>query len=148
MLPGPKPVPGKLKVLHGVRPSRINRREPAQRSEPPNPPSWLSREARAEWRRLVRELPRGLLGPADRQCLAVACESWARWADATRRVMSDGVLVPGDRGMVKHPACQIARDAEATMSRAWAELGLSPAARSRLEMPEQDENALEGRYLT
>ena len=106
----------------------------------------MSREARAEWRRLMKGMVPGLLTPLDRQVMTVACESWARWTRANRVVITQGDVVPGDRGMVKNPAIQIARDAEATMKACWAELGLSPAARARLEMPESDEGDIDGLF--
>jgi P27 family predicted phage terminase small subunit len=145
--PGPRPVPTKLRILKGeTRPSRLNRREPKPRPENPNPPTWLGREAKAEWRRLMRDMVPGLLTPLDRQVMSVAVESWSRWTTATRLVDRAGIVVKGDRGFVKNPAIQIARDAEATMKGCWAELGLSPAARSRLEMPLPDDDGIHGLF--
>jgi P27 family predicted phage terminase small subunit len=105
----------------------------------------LSREAKAEWRRLEQALPPGLLTLADRQVMSLAVESWSRWKEATQLVTALGVLVPGYRGsLVKNPALQAARDSEQTMLRCFAELGLSPSARSRLEAPElEDDGDLE-----
>jgi P27 family predicted phage terminase small subunit len=138
--PGPSPLPTHLRILRGeTRPSRLNSREPKPSPKNPNPPTWLAREAKAEWRRLMRGMVPGLLTPLDRQVMSVAAESWARWTRATRLVDKLGIVVEGDRGLVKNPAIQIARDAEATMRGCWAELGLSPAARSRLEMPESED---------
>ncbi len=99
----------------------------------------MSREAKAEWRRLVRALPAGMLTPADRQVLSVAAQAWDRWMSATRLLNATGILVRGDRGPVKSPAVQIARDAEATLARCWAALGLSPSDRGRIQMPERDD---------
>jgi P27 family predicted phage terminase small subunit len=79
-----------------------------------------------------------LLTPADRQVLAVACAAWSRWVDATTLVGQFGIMSRGDRGLVKASYVQIARDAEATLARCWAALGLSPADRSRMELPERE----------
>ncbi len=91
----------------------------------------------------MAEMVEGLLTPVDRQVMTTACETWARWVAATQQVTKLGVLVAGDRGLVKNPAVQIARDAEATLARCWAELGLSPAARGRLSMPRPEHDDLE-----
>jgi len=106
----------------------------------------MSIEARNEWNRLIKGMVPGLLTPLDRQVMTVAAECWSRWVRATRDVNKRGIVVPGDRGMVKNPSRQIARDAEGTMRQCWAELGLSPAARTRLELPESDEGDLDGLF--
>jgi P27 family predicted phage terminase small subunit len=134
--PGPKPVPTKLRLLRGeTRPSRINRNEPQPAVGDPRYPGMLSREAKAEWRRLIKALPAGLLTPADRQVMSVAAQAWYRWYLATVAVNETGILIEGERGLVKNPAIQVARDAEQTLRQCWAELGLSPAARQRINMP-------------
>ena len=141
MKPGRRPLPTQIRILRGeTRPSRLNRKEPKPRPEAPNPPTWLSPEARAEWRRLDKALPSGLLTSADRQVMSVAAETWARWVKATRQVNKLGILVEGDRGVVKNPACQIARDAEMTLRQCWSALGLTPSDRARIEMPEPDDD--------
>ena len=146
--PGPKPVPTHLRILRGeTRPSRLNAREPLPRPQLPKPASWLSKEAKAEWRRIVKELPAGVLTAADRQCLTVACQAWDRWVQATKLVNTFGIMTRGDRGLVKANYIQIARDAEATLTRCWAALGLSPADRSRIELPERDDADVARRYF-
>jgi P27 family predicted phage terminase small subunit len=141
MKPGPAPHPTALKIIRGeTRPSRLNKNEPKPQLGAPTPPTWLSREARAEWRRLDKALPPGILTSADRQVMSVAAESWARWVKATRLVTELGILVQGERGVVKNPALQAARDAEATMRQCWSALGLTPSDRARLEMPEPDDD--------
>jgi phage terminase small subunit len=45
----------------------------------PQPPSWLSREAKAEWRRVTPQLERlDLVNQEDRATLAAYCETWRR----------------------------------------------------------------------
>jgi P27 family predicted phage terminase small subunit len=135
--PGPKPTPSSLKLFKGeTRPSRLNKREPEPKCGPPLPPSKMSTEARRAWRVIVAELPAGLLTKVDWQVMAVACENWSLWRKAMADVWERGILIEGDRGKVKNPALQIARDAAQSMRQCWSELGLTPSARARLEMPD------------
>ena len=58
----------------------------------PNPPTWLDREGKAEWRRVVPQLERaGLLaGALDRGTLTAWCRTWAQYAAVTRSVAAEG----------------------------------------------------------
>ena len=83
---GRKPKPTHLKVLEG-NPGRrpINGAEPKPAGDLPTCPAHLGPSAKAEWKRLARDLNRiGLLTMADRAALAVYCQSWGRW-------MADGL---------------------------------------------------------
>jgi P27 family predicted phage terminase small subunit len=117
-----------LKVVDGTGNGRI----------PPDPPDFLTGSARDEWIRLVSVLT----GPEYRWDLDVGaltgyCASWAVFRQATERIQELGVLVDGpDRGplVVKNPAVQIARDAQAKMDMWGRRLGLSPEARKALKI--------------
>ena len=142
-LPGPKPKPTALKVIEGNRGKRpLNRREPKPKGELAGPPSWLDATGKAEWRRILEALPAGQVTALDWAILAMYCERFAHFVAAIRRIRrSGGVLVKGCRGVTtKHPAVQIARDAANDCARLGAELGFTPSARSRLELPELDED--------
>ena len=74
--------PAALKLIKGQRAGRDSGgREvnpgPAFKRVPPNPPSWLSREAAAEWKRVAPGLSRlDLLKPEDRAALAAYCHGF------------------------------------------------------------------------
>ena len=84
-MPGPRPMPVKLKLLRG-NPGRRPVRgafEPPQPPLPPEPPAFLTGYARQEWNRIAtsRHLF-GLLREADVMVLAAYCESFKRWKTA------------------------------------------------------------------
>ena len=72
--------PTVLKVIEGTaRADRAPRNEPKPKKRAPSCPTWLLREAKAEWKRVVKELePLGVLTGVDRACLAAYCQLWAR----------------------------------------------------------------------
>lgn len=118
-------------------------------SEPPDPgglsadspPTWLGREGKAEWRRVVKYLKErdpGRLEETDRAILAAYCNEWDTYVTASGDVKARGSLIPGrssaekargEGGMVKNPSVQIARDALTHLRALAKELGLTPAAR-------------------
>lgn len=102
---------------------------PAFRRIAPKPPSWLSREASAEWRRVVPGLQRlDLLKEEDRATLAAYCETWATFAAATRTVHREGLTIEAKQGTLAHPAVGIARSAGRELRSFANHFGLSPSA--------------------
>ena len=83
---GRKPKPTHLKLLEGeVNKKRINFNEPKPRPKAPKCPSWLSREAKKEWRRLAPELERlNLLTKNDLAMFASYCAAFGKLAWAER----------------------------------------------------------------
>ncbi|MDP9225839.1 MAG: phage terminase small subunit P27 family, partial [Actinomycetota bacterium] len=58
-------------------------------------PARLSREARAEWKRIAPELERiGLLSNLDRALLTVWCETWAHWVAVSRLLDTSDATAP------------------------------------------------------
>lgn len=114
---------------------------PAFKRVPPNPPSWLSREAAAEWKRVVPGLSRlDLLKPEDRAALAAYCEAWATFVQATRTVQEEGQVIEARQGKLAHPCVGIARSAGREM-RSWAaHFGLTPSTEQALARGADDGN--------
>lgn len=111
---------------------------PAFRRVAPRVPSWLSLEAKAEWKRVTPGLQRlDLLKEEDRATLAAYCETWATYTLAARDVMVTGLtslkIVTSRDGstteqVVANPSVAIARDAGKEL-RAWAtHYGLTPSS--------------------
>jgi P27 family predicted phage terminase small subunit len=99
------------------------------------PPTWLCREAAAEWRRVVPGLERlEVLKPEDRAALTVYCETWARFVAAVRQYRAEGMVVtnPDSGRQHQHPAVSIATAAASQLRAFAAEFGLTPAAEHRL----------------
>ena len=127
--------PTNMRILHGeTRPSRINRNEPRPRQLLPEPPDWLSPDARAVWDRILPELAHmRLVTAADRDALVVYCQAVAHHAQAVREVNERGLLVPGREGnLVKNPACQFVREQAVLVKVMGQQFGLTPAARVSL----------------
>lgn len=141
-----KPKPTVIKNLEGNPGKRVNHNEPQPRKGAPMPPHFLKGEALAEWGRIVPELEKiGMLSVVDRAALTAYCQSWASFVEATEDIRLRGLVVPGREGvMVKNPSVGMQRDA-LNQIRAWCtEFGLTPSARSRMQLPSQtgqDEDA-------
>ena len=131
---GPKPTPTAQLRLVGSRELERRRDEPQPELGAPNLPTWLSREAKAEWRRIVPELIRvGVLARVDRAILVGYCESWAMFTNAQRMVHDKGIIQTSKEG-VHRPAAhvRVLNDARSAFLKFAQELGLSPSARVRL----------------
>ena len=136
---GPKPVPAALLRLAGSnRPRRKERRdEPVPAPGIPRPPAWLTREARAEWRRVCPELCRlGVVTIADGSSLVRYCEAHATYVAAAKAIP---FFVTDD--LDRSRALRHLRDARAAATREAEQLGLTPSSRARLSVgkPKQDE---------
>ena len=153
---GRKPTPTALKVLQGNPGKRpLNRREPKPPPTAPGCPTWLSIEAKAEWRRVVPVLDQlGMLTKVDRAALATYCEEWATFVYAQRLVHEHGITIKVHESTsldgqtlyfrpTKNPALQVARDAADKVRQFASEFGLTPSARTRLEIPEADDGELD-----
>jgi P27 family predicted phage terminase small subunit len=161
---GPRPKPTALKLLHGTFRNPSHTKEPTPEVEIPPCPQFLTNAAKTEWRRLTAELePLGLVSQIDRGMLALVCESWARLQrlnnacnklgrlldrenlkGATTEIQKElatimgpvmGELEKSASGEMKVRALARARnDAEAEYRRNAQEFGLSPSARSRINV--------------
>lgn len=134
---GRKPKPTHLKLLQG-NPGRrpINGAEPKPDTGLPTCPAHLGPSAKAEWKRLARDLNRiGLLTRVDRAALAVYCQSWSRWVEAERKLAETPTLLKTPAGYVQaSPWLSIANRERELMARYMTELGLTPSSRSRLSV--------------
>lgn len=122
---------------------------PAFRRIAPNPPTWMSREAKAEWRRVVPGLQRlDLLKEEDRAVLAAYCETWSTFMDATRTVQREGLTIDAKQGTLPHPAVAIARNAGRELRAFAGQFGLTPSAEMALGKVngdgEEDDNPFAG----
>ncbi|MFF2612681.1 phage terminase small subunit P27 family [Kitasatospora sp. NPDC058046] len=106
---------------------------PAFVRTPPNAPTWLTREAAAEWKRVVPGLARlGLLKPEDRAALGAYCEAWSQFVEATGVIKAEGLTIEARQGLLPHPAVGIQRAAGREL-RAWAaHFGLTPSTEQAL----------------
>ncbi|WP_297767776.1 phage terminase small subunit P27 family [uncultured Roseovarius sp.] len=103
----------------------------------PRCPAHLSDTARKEWRRLATPLhAAGILTLADRAALAAYCQAYARWVEAEERLAETPTLLKTPNGHVQQsPWLSVANKQLELMGRYMSELGLTPSARRRIDMP-------------
>lgn len=125
----------KLAGNPGKRPEGNAPRLPGAPAAPPS----LPEEARAEWDRMVILLGRrGDLSELDQAGLADYCLCKVRLEQCEEDIGKRGVLIEGQRGFVKNPALQIARQYRAALQR-WVDFfGLAPAPRGRISVPKSE----------
>lgn len=133
---GPPPKPTRLKLLTGNPGKRpLNILEPEPGPAIPTCPAHLVPTAKAEWKRLARELyDLRILSRLDRAALAGYCQAYGRWVEAERKLQDTPVILKLPSGYLQqNPWLTIAIKQQELMQRFAAELGLTPASRSRVQ---------------
>jgi P27 family predicted phage terminase small subunit len=139
--PGPPPKPTELKLLLG-NPGKRPLQKPVVKPTPgATCPTFLTKEAKAEWNRIVPELKRlGLLTQIDRASLASYCSAWSDFERAERQMANRPLTVVAGNGTeIQHPALVIKRAAMEKIRQFAAEFGFTPAARTRVHAPGPDD---------
>ena len=143
---GRPPKPTAIKILEG-NPGKgpLNKNEPKPEKKAPKCPSWLEPDAKKEWRRLSKELEAmGLLTSVDMAAFAGYCQAYARWKEAEEFITKHGSILKTGSGYIQQiPQVSIAQQNLKQMRNFCAELGLTPSARSRLNI-KVDGRAIEG----
>jgi P27 family predicted phage terminase small subunit len=108
----------------------------------PKMPSYLSTDARKEWRRLLPLLMnRGSLTAGDAQGLALHCETFARWVKCQKQINEEGLMLAvtvldkhGEKvtRTKPHPCLRIAQDCERSLRVSLASMGLTPQSREKI----------------
>lgn len=102
-------------------------------AELPKPPAWLSKDAKAEWRRVAPILidERRTLTLADLPSFAAYCTAAGEIIEASKTIAREGMIYQGESGPKRHPAVAMRSDAMNRMRLLANELGLTPVSRSR-----------------
>ena len=137
---GPVNVPIPILEARGSWRGRVARlHAPVPPPGRPSCPSWLDKEAKRAWRKLLPELERmGLLARADGQAFARYCQLWSRWVKAEQHLQRYGETYPvkDEAGRVRcflpWPQVSIANKLNIALCRLEQEFGLTPAGRARL----------------
>jgi P27 family predicted phage terminase small subunit len=135
MLRGRRPKPTALRRAEGNPGKRAwNHDEPVPPDAMPDCPPHLGAEAQAEWHRLAETLHRmGVLTTVDRAALAAYCQCWGRWVEAEEKLKVTPIMLKAPSGHIQQsPWLSIANRQLELMGRYMTELGLTPAARSRV----------------
>src|SRR6266478_11040 len=142
---GRRPKPTRIKVLTGNPGKRpLNKDEPRPIPIVPDCPPELGPAAQREWARLIGELSSlNMVTKLDRAALATYCGAYALWAEATVAIQKFGAMVKSPTGYpMQSPYISIANRQAEIMMRIASEFGFTPASRSRISMPQEDEPTL------
>lgn len=143
MTRGRKPKPTALKLVEanpGKRP--INKREPKPRGNLYDPPDWLTDDQRKGWEYAIECAPFGLLKRVDRSTLVAWVIAEDLHKQAVEKLNNGAMLIKTPNGMpVQSPFLSIVNKQAQIMLKAAAEMGFTPASRSRVEIPDGDEEA-------
>ena len=79
----------------------------------------------------------GLLTSADADAVAVYCQVAVRYQQATKEIQDKGLTVESPNGYpIINPALSIVNKCIQQMQRLLSEFGMTPASRSRIQVPE------------
>lgn len=124
--------PGKRRILASPKPERVLGLKC---------PKFLGRYGKQEWKRITPELARlGMLTKVDQAGLEMYCRSYQKWREAEDFLIERGTYytIKDSAGKVKYiqqvPQVAIATSCQEYCRKMIQEYGLSPAARSRLEI--------------
>lgn len=132
----PKPAAA-LKLSGSWRASSRSRGEPPREEALPECPAWLDDVARAAWNDwLPRIAAMKVMSAADRDALAIMCDTWSRYLVARARLMEEGEVIRvegGDRVTVKrNPWSAVLAEHGDRLRRMMSEFGMTPVGRARV----------------
>lgn len=85
--------------------------------------------------------PLGLLTQLDRAVLAGYCQQWARWMEMEKLLKEKGPLYKTKKeNIIVSPVLAVANRALELMLKFGTELGLTASSRSRITVPEREDN--------
>jgi P27 family predicted phage terminase small subunit len=88
----------------------------------------------------VSSRERGVVSHLDRGALAAYCGAYALWAEAMEQIQKFGTIVKSPTGYpIQSPYLAIANRQAEIMLRVAAEFGFTPASRSRISAPPENE---------
>jgi len=138
---GPAPTPTNILKIRGSWRANKNPLEPKPKEGRPTCPRWLSPEAKKVWKVVTRILLNmRVLTVADGMQLARYCDAFVRWRSAAQHLNEHGEVYPvrDEKGEVKAfipwPQVSIYNKLFSLLSRTEAQYGMTPAARTSIEV--------------
>ena len=129
-----------LKVIAGTyRPDRSPVNEPAPRPEIGDPPAFLDDPQRVLWDEIVKKSPAGLLTAVDRGLVAryvVTLDAYAEGVKEWNRTGKVRIVTTPEGRESESPLLKALRRDLDPLRAMEAELGYTPAARSRIDIPD------------
>ncbi|KPA99973.1 phage terminase small subunit P27 family [Ahrensia marina] len=125
--------------MRGTKPHLVVDNGAVKRSPPA--PSWLSLEAKKEWKRVINLLvDRRILTRADLASLENYCTAIGQVRDCEKHLQENGHVIDVDGVMKRNPSVGIQSDAMTRARLLAAELGLTPVSRSRPTIRDQEDD--------
>lgn len=147
MARGRRPEPAQSKVIRGnFRPDRHAHGPRVETGLPPCP-KWLSRQARKHWSDIGAKLAAaGLISVIDGDVFAAHCDTVARFAEVCQGLKTlEGTIDQTPNGYAVQAAWFTVRSKLfEQLIKGAREFGLTPAARSAIKAPEQQQLPLDG----
>jgi P27 family predicted phage terminase small subunit len=136
---GPLPKAASLKRLSGNPGKRAILDAPKPPPKRLRVPAWLSDAAKAAWRDLSPVLfESGLLTSGDKMTLALLCEAFADYREASMKVKERGKILTSEKGgLYQNPWLAVRAKAFDQVCRLAGQFGLDPSSRGRLDVPSE-----------
>lgn len=136
---GPKPRPKEILKLAGSRRADLTNDDVDPKPSLSDPPVWMSRFAKREWKRVGNELMKlGLVTEIDRTVLALYCQAFADYVDAKAFVDEYGLTTTTEKGnVIQHPIVGVMNKAWERCLKAATQFGMSPSSRRGIVAKEQ-----------
>ncbi len=134
---GRRPKPTALKEMEGNPGKRpLNQREPKPKGDLFAAPEWMSDTQREGWAYAITNSPYGLLKQLDRSILAIWVVAEDLHREAAEKIAQFGLLTksPNAGLPLQSPYLAILNKQAQLMLKAGAELGFSPASRTRVQI--------------
>lgn len=143
---GRRPTPTELKLVRGNPGKRpINKNEPQPARRIPSAPVHLASEGQVAWGRLTVLLDRmGVLTEADGFALERLCDCYAEILTLRELIDAQGrtyetTSTQGESVLKANPAVAMLADVDRRFKSYLVEFGLTPAARSKVQVKEHDD---------
>jgi P27 family predicted phage terminase small subunit len=139
---GPKPTPTKEKERLGNPGKRpLNKNEP-QPTGQPEAPDYLDEYAQQIWHRVIVAMAEGVYTACDTELLGAYCSACSLHRQAAQQIKENGLNIENK----VNPWVQEQRRQAQLIATLGTRLGLDPAARSSINIPEQKPKGKFGEY--
>lgn len=132
-----RPTPTVLKIARGnpgKRPLNHNEPKPSATGATRSP-AGLSPQARKRWKHVAKHLDdSGILTVLDTDALRLYCDAYARYLEANEHLQTEGMVIETRHTTKANPYVAILNTAADTMLKIMREFGMTPSARTGLEV--------------
>lgn len=134
---GRKPKPVEQKIAEGNPGKRKLPNAPKPKLALPRPPTFMTKEAKKEWRRVIKHLHENqLMSHLDVAALAAYCTHYSRWVEAEKKIQElNTLIIKAPSGYPQNnPYLGIANRSLEMMHKFLVEFGMTPSARARIDL--------------